>query len=309
MEQTLSFYKIFNTVAKTGNISHAAKELFISQPAISKSISQLEKSLNVPLFIRSSRGVTLTPEGKLLYEHTKTAFDMILQGEEQLKKRQELGIGEIHVGVTTTLCKYLLLPIIKDFLEQYPHIKIFINCQPPSETISLLESGKLDLGLIVMPYGNYNLQFYPYLDIEDIFVCTNQYLDNLKTQFASHGQELNIFRDANFMLLDKTNVTRQHLDYYLNTYASEAQTVLEVTDMNLLIEFAKIGLGISGVIKEFVKEELNQGELIELPIPFTIPKRTVVFAHHKSFVPSKSLQIFLHFLEKNSDHFSLSSEE
>ncbi len=309
MEQTLSFYKIFNTVAKTGNISHAAKELFISQPAISKSISQLEKSLNVSLFVRSSRGVTLTPEGKLLYEHTKTAFDMILQGEEQLKKRQELGIGEIHVGVTTTLCKYLLLPIIKDFLEQYPHIKIFINCQPPSETISLLESGKLDLGLIVMPYGNYNLQFYPYLDIEDIFVCTNQYLDNLKTQFASHGQELNIFRDANFMLLDKTNVTRQHLDYYLNTYASETQTVLEVTDMNLLIEFAKIGLGISGVIKEFVKEELNQGELIELPIPFTIPKRTVVFAHHKSFAPSKSLQIFLEFLEKNSDHFSLSSEE
>lgn len=289
MKQTLSLYKIFNTVAKTGNISHAAKELYISQPAISKSINQLEESLDTILFVRTSRGVKLTPEGSMLYEHTKSAFDMISQGEEQLKKMQNLGIGEIHIGVTTTLCKFLLIPILKQFLQQYPHIKINIECQSPAETISCLESGQLDLGLIIMPSSHQTLQFYPYLEIEDIFVCSKQYLENL--------QETDIFRDANLMMLDKSNVTRQHLDYYLSSFDIEANAVLEVTDMDLLIDFAKIGMGISGVVKEFVQKELDTKELIELPIPFSIPKRTVAFTHPKSAVHSYAMQHFLTFLQ------------
>lgn len=299
MEQTLSLYKIFNTVAKTGNISHAGKELYISQPAISKSISHLEEALGTILFIRTSRGVKLTPEGKLLYEHTKSAFDMISQGEEQLKKMQDLGVGEIHIGVTTTLCKFLLLPILKEFLHEYPHIKINIECQSTADTISLLESGQLDLGLIIMPHSNPTLEFYPYIEIEDIFVCTKQYLKNLKKRYPADEKKPDIFRDANLMMLGKSNVTRQHLDHYLSTFDIEANAVLEVTDMDLLIDFAKIGMGIAGVVKEFVKKELESGELIELPIPFSIPKRTVVFTHHKSIIKSNALENFLAFVKQN----------
>ena len=72
MDQNLSQYRIFYAVAKAGNISRAAKELYISQPAISKSISKLEDSLNTVLFTRNSRGVQLTDEGQVLFEHTGT---------------------------------------------------------------------------------------------------------------------------------------------------------------------------------------------------------------------------------------------
>ena len=301
MEQTLSLYKIFNTVAQTGNISHAAKELYISQPAISKSISHLEEELQVRLFIRTSRGVKLTAEGKVLYEHTKSAFDTIAQGEKQLKKMQDLGVGEIHIGVTTTLCKFILIPILKEFLQLYPHIKIMIDCQSTAETISLLEKGQLDLGLLIMPESNKTLSFYPYLEIEDIFVCTNAYLEHLKERYSSEEFKFDILKDANLMMLDKSNVTRQYLDHYFQLFHIETNAILEVTDMELLIDFAKIGMGISGVVKEFVTKELENKTLLELPIPCSIPKRMVAFAHHSSANHSVTVENFLSFLTKRKD--------
>ena len=110
MNQNLSSLSDFYTVANTGNISKAAKELYISQPAISKSIQKLEESVGCRLFSRSSRGVVLTDEGQLLYEHVKTAFETLTLGEEKLKRSIELGVGRLKIGVSATLCKYMLLP-------------------------------------------------------------------------------------------------------------------------------------------------------------------------------------------------------
>ena len=136
MEQHLSQYRIFYEVARCGNISRAAKELYISQPAISKAISKLESNLETVLFLRNSRGVTLTEEGEYLYEQIKTAFICIQNGEERIKKMNELGVGHLTIGVSTTLCKFLLLPSLSKFKKENPHIKIKIMCQTSSETLN-----------------------------------------------------------------------------------------------------------------------------------------------------------------------------
>ena len=103
MNNQLSLYHVFNCVAETGNISQAAKLLYVSQPAISKSITSLEASMNLILFIRNSRGVKLTEEGQLLYQYTKEAFDILKQGEERLMHMKELGVGHLRIGVSATL--------------------------------------------------------------------------------------------------------------------------------------------------------------------------------------------------------------
>ena len=139
MESNLAQYRIFYAVAQEGNISRAAASLYISQPAISKSIQKLEESLGTPLFSRSSRGVRLTEEGALLFQHVKIAFDSLKAGEEQLRQMTELGIGHLRIGVSTTLCKYVLLPYLKKFIELYPHIRISIECQSTSHTLQLLQ--------------------------------------------------------------------------------------------------------------------------------------------------------------------------
>ena len=129
VESTLSSYRIFNAVAETGNLSRAAKELYISQPAISKAISKLESNLDTTLFIRNSRGVSLTQEGEYLYGQVKHAFACIRNGEDRIKKMNELGVGHITIGVSTTLCKFVLLPYLNEYIKKNPHIKIKICCQ------------------------------------------------------------------------------------------------------------------------------------------------------------------------------------
>lgn len=298
MEQNLSQYKIFYEVAKTGNISKAAKELFISQPAISKSISKLEGNLGVSLFTRNSRGVQLTDEGKLLFNHTKAAFEALAQGEQELKRIKDFHIGHLRIGVSNTLCKYILLPYLKEFIEKYPHIKITIESQSTAHTVNMLEQQRIDLGLIAEPSNRRPLLFTPVMEIQDTFVATKPYLNNL---YLREGKDADLFQTGNILLLDKNNMTRKYIDEYLNESQLIPNQFLEVTTMDLLIEFAKIGMGIGCVIKDFVQKELDQGDLVLVPLEKEINKRTVGFAYNPAGM-STSMEKFLDAMKTNMKH-------
>ena len=276
MENNLNLYHIFFMVAECGNISAAAKKLYISQPAISKAISKLEQNLNTVLFLRNSRGVNLTPEGELLYEQVTFAFNSIRKGEERIQKINALGIGHLSIGVSTTLCKYILLPYLKEFVKDYPHIQIAISCQSSFETIQALEKGNIDIGLVGIPDTSKTLSFTPLKEIQDIFVATGNYMNNLKIR---EGQDRNsILQTATFMLLNKENLSRKYIDHYLTLNHIDISNIIEVNNMDLLIDFAKIDLGIACVISEFVKKELQEQSLIEVPLGKSFPKRKIGFA-------------------------------
>ena len=292
MEQNLSQYKIFYEVAKAGNISKAAKELYISQPAISKAISKLEDSLGLSLFTRSSRGVQLTSEGEILFEHTREAFDALDRGEQELKRIQEFDNGHLRIGVSNTLCKYILLPYLKTFIDQYPHMKVTIESQATAQTLARLEQQKIDLGLVAEPSVRRDLAFIPVMDIQDTFVTTPNYLENL---YLREGQDTSLFETGNIMLLDTSNMTRHHVDEYMAENNIFPHQILEVTTMDLLIEFAKIGLGIACVIKELVQKELDSGMLVEIPLDIPIHRRTIGFAYHPAN-QAMALKTFLEFL-------------
>ena len=292
MEQNLSQYKIFYEVAKAGNISKAAKELYISQPAISKSISKLEDSLGVSLFTRNSRGVQLTSEGELLFHHTESAFEALSRGENELKRIKDFNIGHLRIGVSNSLCKYILLPYLKTFIDQYPHMKVTIESQSTALTLPRLEQQKIDLGLVAQPSVRRDLAFIPVMDIQDIFVTTKSYLENL---YLREGRDTNIFETGNIMLLDTSNMTRHHVDEYMAENNIFPHQILEVTTMDLLIEFAKIGLGIACVIKELVQKELDSGMLVEIPLDIPIHRRTIGFAYHPAN-QAMALKTFLEFL-------------
>lgn len=292
MNQNLSSYWIFYTVANAGNISRAAKELYISQPAISKSIQKLEENLGCKLFSRSSRGVLLTEEGQLLYGHVKEAFETLNHGEDKLKRSIELGVGHLQIGVSATLCKYMLLPYLKEFIRRNPHISISINCQSTNETLRLLDENKIDIGLIGKPENLKNIHFY-YLDnIEDIFVANPDYLTNLKKRGIPENA---ILENSTLMLLDKNNMTRQYIDDYLQNNHITVADSIDISNMDLLIDFAKIGVGVACVIKSFVSQELQDGSLVQIPLGIPIHQREVGFAYKENIKPSKSLQTFIDF--------------
>ena len=294
MNQNLSSYWIFYTVANAGNISRAAKDLYISQPAISKSIQKLEESLGCKLFSRSSRGVILTEEGTLLYDHVKEAFESLTDGEDKLKRALALGMGHLQIGVSSTLCKHMLLPYLKEFIKRNPHISISIHCQSTNETLKLLDENKIDIGLIGKPENLKNFNFYFLDNIEDIFVATKEYVANLKERGIS---ENDLLSNSTLMLLDKNNMTRQYIDEYLTANQIEAAESIDISNMDLLIDFAKIGVGVACVIRNFVSEELKNGSLLEIPLDMPIRNRQVGFAYKQSTKPSKSLQTFIDFFE------------
>jgi DNA-binding transcriptional LysR family regulator len=294
MNQNLSSYWIFYTVANAGNISKAAKELYISQPAISKSIQKLEESLGCKLFSRSSRGVLLTEEGSLLYGHVREAFESLSAGEDKLKRALSLGVGHIQIGVSSTLCKHILLPYLKEYIRRNPHVSISIQCESTNEILRLLDEHKIDIGLIGRPELAKGIHFDHVEFIEDIFVATKEYLQHIRDRGIA---ENDILGNATLTLLDKNNMTRQYIDDYLTAHHIEVAETIDASNMDLLIEFAKIGVGISCVIKSFVTKELADGSLVEVPLPFPLEKREVGFAYKEQMAPTKTLLSFIQFYE------------
>ena len=294
MENNLNLYYIFYTVALHKNISGAAKELYISQPAISKAISKLEQSLDVILFHRSSRGVTLTMEGELLFTQVQTAFSAIRHGEEQLKKVNELGISQISIGVSITLCKYVLLPYLQQFVKDNPHIKVTITCHPTMETLRDIDNSVTDIGVVGIPSLPNGLTYIPFREIQDTFVTTDRYLENLKIRVGNDRKA--ILNNATFMMLNKENISRKYVDMYLSSHQITMDNIIEINTMDLLIELAKIDLGIACVIKDFVADDLKSGLLVEIPTPQAIHPREIVFAWKKGRSSHRFLNAFIDFV-------------
>lgn len=288
VSSNLSLYHIFYQTAKAGNISLAAKQLYISQPAVSKSIARLEDNLDTVLFYRSSRGVKLTPEGSLLMEQLEHAFSAISYGEEQLRKIHDLGIGQITIGVSATLCKYVLLPHLQQYIQENPHIKISISCQSTAETIQGLSDGSLDIGLIGETTGLHELFFVPVMEIQDNFVATKRYLDNLCLRlgitadalcaFTDSPADARVWKDAAFLMLNQENISRRYIDSCLQKSQIQPSQIIETSTMDLLIEFAKIDMGVACVIENFITNEMERRSLVSLPLPLCIPPRKIGFA-------------------------------
>lgn len=350
MISNLNNYVIFYTVAKAGNISKAANQLYISQPAISKSISKLEAELGTALFARSSKGVTLTEEGQVLYEYVERAFDSLNMGEENLKNYKELGIGHIRIGVSTSLCKHILLDYLKDFIKENPNIKFSIDCHSTLNTIKLLKNDDIDIGLICNTELPKGIVYSPVKEIHDVFVASPEYLDNFyerngnalddvimdelsphikgniipllgaskragkntssdslyndsdsaadnptDSSLPNHSNitTTDILENSNLMVLEEANVTRTHVDEYLRSQGISCSQVLEINNMDLLIDFAAIGMGVASVVREFAHEQLSSGVIIELPLDTPIPSRSVGFAYSGMKNQSTAMKKFM----------------
>ena len=297
MENNLNLYYIFYTVALHKNISGAAKELYISQPAISKAISKLEQSLDVILFHRSSRGVTLTMEGELLFTQVQTAFSAIRHGEEQLKKVNELGISQISIGVSITLCKYVLLPYLQQFVKDNPHIKVTITCHPTMETLRDIDNSVTDIGVVGIPSLPNGLTYIPFREIQDTFVTTDRYLENLKIRVGNDRKA--ILNNATFMMLNKENISRKYVNMYLSSHQITMDNIIEINTMDLLIELAKIDLGIACVIKDFVKDELDDHSLTEVSLGRAIPKRKLGLVYKDDTIMTDAMKKFISYFTES----------
>lgn len=284
----MELYRVFYTVATCKNISKAAELLFISQPAISKSIKKLESALGVPLFIRNSRGVRLTGEGSIFFEHVQNAMTELSLGKNLLDKIKANEYGVVKMSVSTTLCKHLLIPHLKTYIQMNPHIKIQILNRSTYETLKLIDEGVIDFGLVSQPFDTEQYDFISLTEIHDIFVACDHYMNSFDVSASS------IFAPPHsIMLMEEDNVSRKYIDRYMLLNNISVKPEIETGNMDILIEFAKLGLGITVLIKEFITRELECGDLIEIPVTPPIPARSAGIVYKKNLPLSLAARTFM----------------
>lgn len=173
MDINYELYKVFYYVATSLSFSEASKHLFISQSAVSQSIKTLERKLEQPLFIRSTKRVQLTPAGKVLLKHIEPAMNLIQRGENQLTDRQSLGLGQLHIGASDTICRYLLVPHLKQFHKKYPKVPIKVTNATSLACVDLLEQGKVDMIVTNSPNARLNQSYIQKTiwEFRDVFWC------------------------------------------------------------------------------------------------------------------------------------------
>jgi len=298
MNIDFELYRIFYVVANNKNITKASEELNISQPAISKSIKNLEQQLGGQLFTRTKKGVLLTEEGKEFYNYIKQAIEYISNAENKFTELINLETGCIKIGISTTLTKEFLLPYLEQFHKLYPKIDIQIITNLSSELFPKLRNGLIDiivLNLNEKSYGN-DINITKCRKITDCFVVDKTYIDLLNNEISI--KDLNKYP---LILQSKGSNTREFLD----NFAKEKNTILkpnmELASYSLVVEFAKIGLGIGYATKEYIKKELENQELYEIKLKEKIPSRYIGIATSNNHLPNFSTKKLIEIIKENKN--------
>ncbi|MBQ6058813.1 MAG: LysR family transcriptional regulator [Clostridia bacterium] len=284
-EITLDLFRVFVTVAHEGSFSAAARALFLSQPAVSQAISQLEHQLGTPLFIRSVRGVTPTPEGAILLEHAQSAIEMLERGRGKLKKLQLLETGALRVGAGDAATRHYLLPRLSRFSERFPGLSLTVQNGTTGELLEYLRSGAIDLALINLPLENDDLVVQLCLPVHDVFVAKPA------PGLTDTPLPLSELSHMRLIMLERRSNSRRLVDEALHRLDVNLTPEIELGSHDLLMDFAELGLGVSCVVREFAKESLQDGRLIELQTTPSLPERAIGMAYLKDVpLPAAALR-------------------
>ena len=293
MAVKLELYKVFKEVAEAGNITAAAQALYISQSAVSQSIKQLESDLQTRLFARNSRGVTLTTDGKLLYEYVRSAIGLLETGEAKLSQTRELQMGQLTIGASDTVTSQFLLPYLDSFHRQYPAIHIQIVSGRSHKVLGLLQSGKVDIAFASTP-GEGSFETVPCFATHSIFVASPEYPCDF-----SHIYTLSEIADFPLILLERKASSRLYLEKYFLQNGLRLNPEIELGARSLLVDLAAIGFGVAGVTEEFVRKDLESGRLRKLETSFEIPPRSVDMCILRGVPQTAAAQRFADYIRGN----------
>ena len=288
MDINYELYKVFYHVAATLSFSEASKQLFISQSAVSQSIKVLEKKLNQTLFIRSTKKVQLTPEGEILLKHVEPAINLIQKGENQLLEANTLNGGQLRIGASDTICRYYLIPYLNRFHKAYPNVHIKVTNQTSIECAYLLEYGQVDF--IITNYPNSGLSNSQNVrvinEFHDVFVANQEY-------FPLKGETVSLQKLQTYpiLMLDRKSTTSEFLHHMFQREQLDLVPEIELSSNDLLIDLARIGLGIAFVPDFCIPE--NDKDLFIVKLTEKMPARQMIVAYNESLPVSQASKQFM----------------
>lgn len=297
MNINFELLRTFKIVAQFGSISKASKKLCVTQPSITKSIKKLESQLNMTLFVREKKGVTLTDNGKMLYRYIVDSINT-LDGVELIAKNVKLtDIGKLRIGAGDSVTRNLLKKTIVEYKKLHPGITIEISNSSSEDLYNDLRYGRIDLifinSTVIINENKY--KSFKLIDIEDCFFTIPSIYQKMK-----NVTNIKSILSQSLIVQNEKYDTRTFLNNICLKNNIQLKPIIELDGHGLMIEFVKEGLGIGFATKQYIKSYLDSGELVELNVNFNIQKRHIncVYRNNKDI----KVKNFIDLLKYNIDN-------
>lgn len=292
MDINYELYKVFYYVAKTLSFSEAASVLYISQSAVSQSVKVLEHRLGQTLFVRSTKRVSLTKEGEMLFKHIEPAINLISKGENQLVNSRSTGGMQLRIAASDTICRYYLVPYLNQFHAMYPEVHLKVMNATSLHCADLLAENAVDFIVANSPNPSLNnsMQIETLREFSDVFVANPAHFDFQKEKLTFEQ-----LSQLPILMLDKHSTTSEFLHEQFLLHSAELAPAVELASNDLLIDLAQIGLGIAFVPDYCVKGKTGK-DLYIIKIKDELPRRKLVLAYDNTLPLSEPTEYFMKLL-------------
>ena len=277
MNVNLEYYRIFYYVARYGNFTKAARAMGNSQPNITRAMNLLEQEIHCTLFIRTNRGVQLTPEGEKLYIRVSAAMEQIQTAEEELNAVSGLEHGTISIGASETALNIYLLEKLRTFHMEYPGIRLKIYNHSTPQAVQAVKNGEIDFAVVTTPTDAETplkkVDLYPFQEI----------LVGGKTFMALGSQELSLAEVQNypFICLGRETQTWKFYQQIFERHGLELMPDTEVATTDQILPLVKNELGVAFLPEAMAREAIEKGEIVELSLRESVPQRSVCMVYDR----------------------------
>jgi DNA-binding transcriptional LysR family regulator len=248
-------------LARAGSFTQAARELHLTQSAISHSMKALERDIGCRLLDRVGKKVVLTQAGEQLLHHANRILQEMESARESLGRLGKWGRGRLRLGASTTACQHLIPAVLREFKQNFPEHAITIEPADTPETVVSLLRHRIDLALALEPDNEPKLEFHPLFTDELHFIASPQH------PWAQAGRvERAEIPRQNYILYNKRSITFGLIESYFRREEMVLNTVIEVGSMEATKELVKLGLGISILAPWIARKEIEEGSLVALPL-------------------------------------------
>ncbi len=291
----LELYRVFYAVAKCGSLTKAAEELYISQPAVSQAIKQLENQLGGKLFNRTHKGMELSETGgKQIFPIVESALNLFDSAENKYSELKDTATGIVRICASDTVSTHFLIPYIKEYHEKYPGVNLFLQNGTSNETIELLKSNKGDIGFVNLPINDSDINLSnTVMQLHDTFVANENF-----SELFDRVIDLKRLQDYPLLMLELSTATRQAIVGFAHSQGVHLHPEIELASLELMTELAKNGLGIACIPREFVKHELESGTLKEIKTNPALPTRAIGLALPKDGALTFAVKEFIKLIKE-----------
>jgi DNA-binding transcriptional LysR family regulator len=287
---------IFNIAARTLSITKTAKKMHLSQPSVSIQIKDLEDSLNVRLFDRINRRITLTDAGKTFFEYSERLLHLIDEINGVMNEFSSGDVGRLVLGASSTVGIYVLPKFLGEFKELYPKAEIALNIQNRQEAVEQCLAGELDFAFMQDPPKHPDLQSEFFMKDELVIVCSPKHRwagrDHLTMKMLTSEPEPIILREEG-------SGTRDLIEFVLKRFGIERKVTMELSSSDGIKRAVEANLGIAVLSKNVISGELRNKSIVALPIKDLNTKREFFIVRNKKrkFLPL-SMKFYEFILEK-----------